>query len=271
MELPGVSPAGWFASIETNILAAHIKNRLVAFVDLGGLAVDIVHLPTAELDWTAAPRFEVGYQLPDAQGEFAFGYRFLATEGDFAIPPTPFNETAYLRSRLDFNVFDFDYATHDLALGPHWDLKWRVGVRLLTTYFDSELSDSAFRLRSTNHFVGAGPRGGIDLSRWLYWNNLALFGRLEGAIPIGRIAQTFDEQIDLAPAVLAGGATRQTGSQTVPMVSLNVGLRWVPGEGRRARYTLGYHWERWWDVGRVGNSGADLWYQGVFVRGEFSF
>src|SRR5258708_13344 len=70
-------PEGLFATLETSIVGAHVKNRLVNSVQIGDLFTDTVRLPSAELGGTVSPRFELGYRLPETYGEFLASYRFL--------------------------------------------------------------------------------------------------------------------------------------------------------------------------------------------------
>jgi hypothetical protein len=44
-----------------------------------------------------------------------------------------------------------------------------------------------------------------------------------------------------------------------------------PSQARWLRFTLGYQFEQWWDLGNVNGSHADLTYQGLIFRGEFTF
>src|SRR5262249_9417208 len=52
-------PPGWFVGVEVGVVAAHVKNKLSNPVQLGTMMPDTVQLPSAELDWTVAPRFEL--------------------------------------------------------------------------------------------------------------------------------------------------------------------------------------------------------------------
>src|ERR1700722_13220891 len=59
---PNSDRLGWFATVEIDLLASHVHSELTAPVSVGPISAQ-VSLPTARLDWTAAPRFEVGYRL----------------------------------------------------------------------------------------------------------------------------------------------------------------------------------------------------------------
>src|SRR5262249_50824386 len=81
-ELPAV---GWFAGLDLGIIGPHIKNRLTDTVQVDGLPPNVVHWPTAPLDWTVAPRVELGYRLASGFGGFALAYRFFGTDGSETI------------------------------------------------------------------------------------------------------------------------------------------------------------------------------------------
>jgi hypothetical protein len=264
--------------VEVNVVAPQIKNRLQAPVAINSPIVgqpgireflpDIVHLPTAELDWTGAPRFELGYRFPEGCGELLLSYRFLVSEGRALLPGFDFGDDGFLKSRLDVQAVDFDYASREFSLDPHWDMKWRVGVRLANVYFDS-LAEGFFREeRTSNHFIGAGPHVALDLWRSLDIEGLGLFIRLEAASVVGQVSQSFERVI--GDETLLGGTTLVHRTQAVPILSVQAGLSWVPWYGR-TRYALGYEFERWWYLGEVGDSRAELTTQGIFFRGEFGF
>jgi hypothetical protein len=273
------SPApGWFWAVEMNVVAPQIKNRLQAPVAIDSpvfqqsgiqaLLPSVVHLATAELDWTGAPRFQLGYRFPEGCGEFLFSYRFLGSDGRTTIPEFDFGDDGLLRSHLDMDVFDFDYGSREYSLDPHWDMKWRAGVRLANIFFDS-LAEGFFREeRTSNHFVGGGPHLGLDLWRKLDIEGLDLYIRLEAASVVGQISQGFERIIATDP--LAGGATLVHHTQGVPVLNVQAGLSWSPWYGR-TRLALGYEFERWWYLGEAADSRAELTTQGIFFRAEVGF
>lgn len=267
---PPSAPPGWFGAVELGILKPHVKNRLIADVSFGDAGIDTVHLPGASLDWVVAPHFELGYRLADGFGELLLSYRYLTSEGHADVVNFDTLGDGVLRSRLDLNVFDFDYASREIALGARWDMKWRVGVRLADVFFDSRAVGQFLGQRTSNHFIGAGPHAGLDLRYHFSLPGLALFARLEGALPIGRIHQGFEETFVFDDGSASGSATSQGGTQAVPTLNVRVGLGWQP-PGTRLRFDVGYQYEQWWYLGHVGDSRGELFDQGAFFRGEFSF
>jgi hypothetical protein len=56
------------------------------------------------------------------------------------------------------------------------------------------------------------------------------------------------------------------------MLSFQAGLAWTPGWRHLwSRYSFGYTFDQWWDIGTAGPSQADLTIQGVFLRAEYAF
>lgn len=280
---PPPEPGGWFAGLEADLVKPHVNNRLRGRVRVEDLASTLVAVPTTELDWTVAPRFELGYRLPGGQGEFLFSYRFLVSEGtDQGIAADDeLRAQMKIRSRLDLNVFDLDYAIQAAAPCSGWDVRWKVGARVANVFFDSKRvlrltdldSDSDFRMvdRVSNHFIGGGPHLGLDVWRQLGASGIAVFGRVEGAIVIGQVSQSFEERFSFSDLIRIGGASRVSETQAVPVLNFQAGLGWVPPAFPCTRFSIGYQYEHWWNLGDVGSSQANLWDQGVFFRGEYRF
>jgi hypothetical protein len=271
---PACAPhPGWFGAVELDLVNVHIKNGLVAPVAIAG-GVDTVHLPTADLEWTASPRFELGYRLSEGFGEFVLGYRSLVTEGRAVIPAFDGFGDGFLNSRLNLNAVDLTYASREYSLQPDLGMKWRVGVRLGNVYFDSRAVGLFAEERTSNWFLGAGPVAGLDLEkRFCNVPGLRLFTRLEGATLLGRVQQSFEEVVDTTGfGDLLGGATTNHGSQAVPILHFQAGVGYAPpGAGDQMHFSLGYDFEQWWMVGRLGDSRGDLTSQGILFRTELNY
>jgi hypothetical protein len=272
------NPPGLFAAIEGDLVWVHISNHVTGNVAVDGF-VDTIHLPTAELEFTGAPKFLLGWRFPQGFGEFQASYRSLVTEGGHNIPNFDPAGEGFLKSRLNMNVVDLDYSTQDIPLmttmpGQQWDAKFFVGARIAGVFFDSRAEGFFMEQRSSNNFFGAGPQVGMET--YYYFHDapgLALYGKLEGSVVIGRIHQSFSETFfDEDGVPFLGGSSSQRGSQAVPVLELQAGLSWTPlYTARWLRFTGGYHFEQWWDVGTLGGSRSDLTSQGFFIRSEFHF
>jgi hypothetical protein len=237
-------------------------------------------VPGANLGWTVAPWFDLGYVLPRSLGLVSLNYRFFNAEGNGTALLN--DHPGALRSRLGENVINLDYGTTPFAFAPGWDFQWRIGVELAEVFFDSRVRNATGEQSSSNLFRGAGPHARLDVYRHLAdVPGLSLFGRLESAGDLGRIDQKFREQITgPGGAALSGGTWDQNGTQMVPMILVQAGFSYVPPEHKNLLFTLGYVFEHWWYVGQLGedsNAGAqsatrgEFGTQGVFLRGQIDF
>lgn len=70
----------------------------------------------------------------------------------------------------------------------------------------------------------------------------------------------------------------------MPELTYRLGLEYVPPvRGRWMRFSFGYEFDYWWNVGNTGTNGylnksseispsrEDIYLQGIFFRGEFAF
>jgi hypothetical protein len=284
LDPPWLPQPGWFADVEIEIVAPHVKNRLTDLVQIGTGMPDTVHVPPATLDWTVSPRFEAGYRLPSGFGEFSVAYRFLTSEGTGTIfgPDAP---TA-VRSRLDINIVDMDYASREFSTlqWPYCAMKWRFGVRWADAFFDARAvqpfaaaaTDTGIvESYASNNFWGVGPHTGLELARRWDGSGLALVGRVDGATLLGRIRQNFSQvSTKLGPnGQLLAGSTRQSVSQDVPMITAFLGLRWQSPRYPSIGISAGYEYEYWWNVGRKSStlSRGELSDQGILLRAEYNY
>ena len=236
-----------------------------------------MHVPGAGLDWTVAPRLEVGYRMPRGFGEWLITYRFIATSGSADLIGE--QGIGHLASRFDANTMDFVYANRDYPLGPGWEMRWKVGVELASFYYDTHLNlataSGALDQGASNRFVGAGPYAGLELSRELPFPGLSLYGQVEGASIWNRNRQTFGETVTPVGGGVSPltGAAQDTRSQGVAVVRAQAGLSWSPSPSQATRIFLGYSWEAWFQVLRDDTTGSfgDFYANGIFLRGEIRF
>lgn len=274
LDPPNLPPPGWFVAFETGILHPVYRNRLTGTVPIIGLPNQPVFVPTASLDWTGSPRAEIGYRFSEGFGEILVSYRSVVAEGAGVIPNYDIVGAGSLLSRLNVNVIDLDYAAREFALGDLWDMRWKIGARLSSNYFDTQSLGVALGQRASNHFFGSGPHAGLELQRRFGASGLALLGRIDGAVQIGRVSQDFEQVIFGVPAM--GGAVSQEATQYVPILRMQAGLSWTPPMRKRFFcFSAGYEFEEWWGVGRMpggaATSTANFFMNGAFVRGEWSY
>jgi hypothetical protein len=270
LDRPAWAPPGWFAALEIDPVGPHIKNQLTGAV-ASAAGTNQVSLPSADQGWTVAPRFEVGYRLDQGAGELLASYRFVESAGVDTLSPFAPGGAASLRSRLDVNVFDLDYASREFSLGPGWDLKWLAGVRVASLFLDSQAANSVLAQRTANHFVGAGPNAALELWRSLGYSGLGLFGRLDFAMLFGPVHQAFEETATVAGGQPVTGETLLQVTDAVQVLCVEVGLAWTPTGNRNLRFAGGYLFERWWGEGSLGDSKAEVTVQGLFLRGEWRY
>jgi hypothetical protein len=279
LDPPSLPQPGWFTDLELGIIGPHVKNKLNDMVQAGNRMPDTVALPSAELNWTVAPRIELGYYLPSGFGAVALDYRFLATDGSqfVAGPDGP----AKLKSRLGLDVADLDYLSWEMSLWPHWGMKWWFGLRLANIYFDSRENEAFAEATAgsgiltsytSNHFIGGGPHYGLELTRYWDGTGLSLVARADGATLLGRLQQNFEEVVT-SPGGLLFGAVRRSESQDVPTLNFFVGVNWQPPRYPRWSFAAGYEYEYWWNVGRNSNttSRGELSDQGILLRAAFNY
>jgi hypothetical protein len=261
---------GLFFNTELEFLKPAVKNRLNGTITHPDGSTNNVQVPQANLDWTVAPRFELGYRFPDGFGDFSASYRFLTSEGN-GVEASPVGALD-LRSRLDINQVDLDYASARFSPGPFWDLKWRVGARLADVYFDSRRSFDVFYQQASNNFFGAGPHFALEAERRIgLLPGFAAFGSIDGGVLIGQVRQHFQEggmQNDGTPFSFDD---REQRTQSVPMVTLRAGFSYTPPRLEYLHLSTGYEFERWWNLARLGASSGDVTDQGIFLRAEFDY
>jgi hypothetical protein len=242
-------------------------------------------LPAARLDWTVSPRFELGYRLPSGFGEISLTYRFMISQGTDAI--TAPDGPATLKSRLDVNLADLDWASQEFTPWEFWGMKVRFGLRYIFVYFDSKstepLAEAAagstiFDSQTTDSYVGFGPHAGLELSRRLGWG-LAVLGQFDAAEALGRIRQKGFASTTTpgANGFPQAASNFVSGSQSVPSLYASLGLSWHPPGNHNVYLFAGYHFEYWWSVGRYNPTAAppasqgELFDSGVVLRAEVNF
>ncbi len=273
-------PPGWFANIDFGLVHPSFKNHLQGQVPLPGGHTETVAVPGADLDWTFSPRVEIGYRLPLDLGSIILGYRSLVSEGK-SDETDNLGNSGTLKSRLNLNQVDIDYRSMDFDVGGKWNLFWRLGVEFASIYYDSRTDahlvstlagPGMFDARVSNNFLGAGPKAAVEMSRTLFTPRLCFFTNFQGAVLLGNIHQTYEETFNFPSLGRPfGGASDANTFQAVPTLGLQVGLSWTPLGPDALRLSLGYQYEYWWMLGRLGGSRGELESQGVFFRTEFHF
>jgi hypothetical protein len=121
--------------------------------------------------------------------------------------------------------------------------------------------------RMTNHYRGAGLHWAVNMTKAMPWHPLAMYSKFGCSGTLGMVDQTYTRTT--AGASGFGQSKEMLG---IPTLEGEFGLAWVPDwKCQKGRVTVGGVVEKWWAIGSVGPSGAELLLQGFFVRGEFGY
>jgi Legionella pneumophila major outer membrane protein precursor len=272
---------GLFFGVELQVLRPALKNRLEGLVPLSDGSLATVNVPSANLNWTVAPVFEIGYRSPDIAGLVAFDYRFLLDEASATRPLAGTDSS--VRTRVTVNEITLDYGFPTWRFAPRWELNTRVGAQLADIFFDSRASNPFLFEQESSNFYGAGPHLRFDLERHIaFVPGLSLFGRTDLVALIGQTKQRFREQAFAADGALVavGALEQQRQTQLVPVLTLDAGLEYTPPSLNFLHFGVGYMFQRYFNLGHLNNtvngipvvhSSGELTTQGVYVRGRLDF
>lgn len=263
--------------LELAVMFPTINQNLNAVVDVGGVPTNAT-LPTASLGFTAPV-------LLNAQihawryGVINVGYRMLVAEGSEVLGGFDPGGPANLRSRLDMNTVDVTFTSSGYGplwnllwfvnndpIRPLWGLRWDVGGRFTTFFFDSTAAGPTVTRHVSSHFIGGGPHVGLRLHRLLGDSGVALFSRADFGINMGSVRQQFSEESGGAFGYAARSATR-----AVPTLIASAGLGADPPLTRLGRWEVGYQFEQWWGIGDTDGSRLDLLSHGVMLRWLYNY
>ena len=134
--------------------------------------------------------------------------------------------------------------------------------------------------KASSDFFGTGPHARLDLERRVVTiPGLSLFGRLDGAVLIGRVKQNIRLEVPdgLGNVIADGGNSNST--QAVPELGVQLGLSYIVQAVPGLKITSGYDFSQIWNVGRLGqsangvtsNTQGQLTTNGWFLRGQYDF
>jgi hypothetical protein len=261
---------GFFVTLEVGFLFPEMHYHLSAPVTLKGVNQQI-DLPGSNLDWSLLWGAGVGYRLPGG-GAFLATFRTVASDGSGVVQNLD-SDGALLRSRFEMLAGDVDYLSPQIVVGPLWNLQWCMGVRVGSVFYDSTATGVNTQEKSSNHFVGSGPRAGLEFRRLLAPElGMSIFGRTEGGLLIGSTSQRFLAVMLRDDGTISEGTNELNHTNVVPVVAVQAGMSFVPVHNLPwFRVALGYQYEQWWGLGNAAESRADLLLHGLFVRGEWTY
>jgi hypothetical protein len=273
LDQPCFPGPGWIAAVEVGATLPTFRAPQLSFpVTVAGDTHDVAP-PLARLAWTASPKVEVGYRLPAGAGELLAAYRNITSDGNATVAGFDPAGLARVRSRMNLNVIDLYYANHESSLGPGWDMRWDVGARLASFFFDTRAAGPSLQQRASMDSFTGGVKGGLALYRALGGvPGLSAGGRVEGAYLLGHIDQSFEEVQTPAGGPPVGGASRFPAGQGVAVGALQAGIRYTPdGPDGRLGFEAGYLYERWFSLGEAFANRGDLEVQSLFLRFTYNY
>jgi hypothetical protein len=258
-----VSSIGWFFTLEADLSKPHVSN-----IDF---FVDGVKPQVPSLDWTVIPNLTLGYRWEQGNA-LLVNYRYLASEGQSSAAADPVFGPESIRNRLDSNWIDLTYLFREHGPWYGFRLQWEVGVRMAYLFYDLKTSMPTSIEQESESFFGAGPHGGMNLSWSVGSTGLAIFGRLDLAVLIGRTDDTTTGVFFAAPGIVAPiagvpNSTSSTAGGTKALLDsrFEIGLSWTVPNRPWLRFAGGYQ-----NQGFVWN-GHDISEQGPFLRCELGF
>ncbi len=222
---PAEAPSSaWFAGVEVGLF--HPLLSAGTFATQGNV----------KLDWTAAPRVELGYRL-DAGGAPRVAFRNISTSGHENVTPPGFDggrQDNHLR--LEVNWLDLDYVSGRDPAKNGGGASWEFGLRLASKFVDSGAADSFTSRSSRNLFLGLGPHFGVSRTLPLGQSGFGLYGRADVALLFGAERQSFETRY--GPAFNPFGPSDPGTSSTVST------RRWDSRVLGDAGFQLGVSWDR---------------------------
>lgn len=317
LDPPALGRLGWFADVDVGILAPHLVNQeslpvnfpaggqpgsTVPGVPPGfppstvttGPGQNFISPPTAatpfavtvgvnaaRLNWTVSPRFEIGYRLPSGFGGIALSYRFLVAQGSQGVVGA--DGPATLTSRLNYNIGDLDWVSHEYTPLQLWEMRVRIGLRYLNDYWDSQANEPfaaaaagsmIYNQRTTNSNWALGPHAAVDVRRRLNFWGLSVLGFIDFSEGWGRVRQNYFAAVTAGTNGLPQAAEETIStSDAVPVIMTRLGLNWQPPAYANVHLFVGYQLDYFWNTGRMGNFTEYGYFfdSGILLRGEWNY
>ncbi|MDX1945751.1 MAG: hypothetical protein SFU86_10175 [Pirellulaceae bacterium] len=296
LELPYVR-LGWFINAEATLYFPQISPSFNSGTYLQPTFATPVTLGASDLDRSIMPKLELGYRYEHGLGDIRAGYRYLGSSGSEALgggydssgQGTLSSEYQIHVLDVDLNILEFNseglplfmplvLAPGRLGLGkplhkgfllPPLEYRMYFGARVATFFYESIGSGDLMTESVTNTFQGAGVHFGWDMNQQLRTDwPLFLHMRAEGSGIFGLLSQRFS-RTTLADSATGGFKSDGIG---VPTVDLEIGLAWAPHwPYRDTRFLLAYRYEEWFSWANTSDSQAELYLNGILLRGEYKF
>jgi len=288
LDPPQWAQVGWFCDAQVAGVRPYVQNEMSATVAGGnpvvtGLGQNVnVMLGAARLNWTAAPRLELGYRLPSGFGEFSVSNTgFTANGGESFIGP---DGLATRTSALQFNYTDLDYLSREYTPWANCEMKWRAGIRgaesFTTTSFSQPFAQAAagsgvLTAQQSNATMGVGPHFAVELEHKFAQPGFSLVGKIDVADNYTFIRQRYSATTTTMTSTgLDNGVLINHFENQVVILNVQVGLAWRPASYPYSRLFLGYVDETWFNPLANDNTYTTLgqfYYQGVVLRASWNY
>jgi hypothetical protein len=296
LDPPQWGKVGWFSDVRIDFIHPHLnfgQMRLVNPIPIDGRKV-VINPGAQRLDWTAAPRIELGYRLPSGFGAFSYSARFFTTSGT-----GPFDGPAGMttrHTRLTASYMDWDYISREFTPWDTpetmWTLTWRAGIRNAGTWTDTRVdkpfdvaarSNGVFVQGSSNYSLGTGPHFGLALERKDLKSGCQFLASLSIADAFTRVHQLFAASTTAlnADGRPERGYYKQSFWNQVPILTYQVGLGWQPPWNPNTYFYAGYVYEYWFQIASnmnftdpfttQGATRGNMSNQGVFLQFHLKF
>jgi hypothetical protein len=257
--------------------------------------VEAVQLP---FEYDPSVRAFIGYQLGEDAGDIRLTYWHFRTDAktsevvgseaglsQFIVDPlgSMAQSGDFIRAQasVEMNVFDLDYETSFLARNSCWSLTGSVGVRIADVkqnYADPIVDPTGAAVstgRFSAHFVGAGPRLGVEARRYLgHSDRFSLYARADGALLLGSYDFTAAATL---PVIAANQSVTLT--RLIPVAEMELGASWQPWKA--LTFSAGWLFQAWFDLGASGGQFGGIYvpedtanimsFDGLVLRAELAF
>lgn len=253
---------GWFANVGVDVIKPHVTNDMFEQVTTGLGRTFVVQPGSAHLNWTAAPHIEVGYRLPSGFGEISLSDRYFQTQGTGLVagPDGPATRTTHFL----VNFSDLDYASREYTPFANWSLRLRGGLRAAQTYFSSRVDQPFFQAAAGSTLISQGASNrttafgfhfGVESQRRLARPGLSLVNSLDIANLFTRDKQKFfaTTTMPVPGGGFDGGTVVDTALQSVPVLTIQVGLNYRPPRLRNGSLYFGYYGQFWYQFATNSN------------------
>lgn len=254
---------GWFANVDVAVIKTHVSNDMLEQVTTALGKRFVVQPGSAHLHWTASPRIEIGYRLPSGFGEISLSDRYFQTWGTGLVagPDGPATRT----TKFFVNFSDFDYGTREYTPFDNWTLRFRGGLRAAQTYFSSRVDQPFSQAAAGSTLVSQGASNrttafgfhfGVESHRRLRKRpGLSLINSIDIANLFTRDKQKFFAvtTVPLPGGGFDSGTVVDTALQSVPVLTVQVGLNWRPARMRNSSLYIGYYGQFWYQFATNSN------------------